>query len=441
MKSIALSTVCASGIVLAACALGKTEGQASKKPVMQDFIGMNTHTVQMKPELYKPVTSLLRNYHPVEWDLSDNPSNVAEFPWARNRVNWNELYGKWAKDGYEVNASIMFESIKPDKWKNISKDAYEYGRSFARYFGPSGNVKSVKAIEIGNEPTEWDDARYREMFEAMAKGIRDGDPKMLISTCAVAIGKEDKYSKDIAILKGLEKYIDVLNVHVYSFAEHWPTWKRNHPEYPKIVYLKQVQGIIDWRNKNAPHSKIWITEFGYDSTTKPNLPSGDFAKWVGVTDTQQAQWLVRSFLVFTAMDVDRAYMYWFNDDDKPTLHAASGLTRNYQPKPSFYAQAHLLKSLTDYRYEKTLLSKEGDAYAYQFAQKSGADKVVVAWSPTGSNRAGALRIPMKGFAVNKAEKMPLKEGTAESAKATIDSSGNLTCAIDESPTYIWLQPK
>ncbi len=401
---------------------------------------MNTHTVQMKADLYKPVAKHLRNYHPVEWDLQDDPGNVAEFPWARNKVNWNELYANWVKAGYVVNASVMFESIKPDKWTNLSKDAFEYGRHFARYFGPSGKVKSVEAIEIGNEPMDWDDAKYRQMFESMAKGVREGDPKMQIATCAVAVGKEDKYSKDITGLKGLENLFDILNVHVYSFEELWPTWKRSHPEDPKIAYLKQVQGIIDWRNKNAVGKKVWITEFGYDSTTQPNHKEGDFAKWVGVSDTVQAQWLVRSFLVFASMDVDRAYMYWFNDEDKPTLHAASGLTRNYQPKPSFHAQAHLLKSLGDYRYEKAIAKKDGDVYAFQFSHENGKDKLIVAWSPTGNGRSANLSIPISDLAVAKAEKMPLKAGEPDSVKLTA-SGGKLACPIDESPTYIWLTGK
>jgi hypothetical protein len=40
---------------------------------------------------------------------------------------------------------------------------------------------------------------------------------------------------------------------------------------------------------------------------------------------------VRAFLVFAAMDVNRAYLYFFNDADEPSFHASSGITRNFQP--------------------------------------------------------------------------------------------------------------
>ena len=39
------------------------------RPLMGDFIGINGHTVQFKPELYSKVCRKARDYHPLEWDL------------------------------------------------------------------------------------------------------------------------------------------------------------------------------------------------------------------------------------------------------------------------------------------------------------------------------------------------------------------------------------
>lgn len=427
-----------------------TTAQGGPKPLMRDFIGINTHTVQFKTDLYKPVARLLRDYHPVGWDLLNETSKPAEWPMSREsitfkersgKVNWDELYSTWTKLGYDVLASVMFESIKPEKWSDAKKDTYEYAKSFAKYFGPSGSKKSVKTMEIGNEPADWTEEKYVEIFQSMAKGIREGDPKMKIATCAVADGKHDKYSKDANILKSLIQYVDVLNIHTYAFLEYWPTWKRTYPEDSKSHYLKQVTDMIAWRDKNALGRQIWVTEFGWDSSTKPNLKDGDFAKFMGNSDKEQAQYLVRSFLVFSGLAVDRAYMFWFNDEDAPTLHASSGLTRDYKPKPSFHAQAHLLKSLGNYRFERVLVQKPGEAYVYQFAAEKGREKVIVAWSPTGGGKSGNVSVPAKGYKITKSEKMPLKEGAAGSAGGSIDASGNLTIAIDESPSYIWLNTK
>lgn len=403
------------------------------KPLMRDFIGLNTHTVQFKTDLYAPVTRHLRNYHPMAWDLGDRlESPRPSFPMTKNGVDWSALYGTWKRAGYHTEVSAQFESIPKEYWKDVPKVAFDYGEAFARFFGPSGEHKLVEAIEIGNEPEKFTEEEYRSMFESMAKGLRKGDPKLKIAPCAVAVGKEDRYSKDIACLEGLESLIDVLNVHTYAFAEHWPTWRRSYPEDPKIPYLKQVQEIVDWRNRRAPGRPVWVTEFGYDSTTKPNKATGDFAKWEGVSDAQQARYIVRSYLAFSAMDVDRAYLFWFNDGDEPQLHGSSGLTRNYRPKPSFYAVAHLQRMLGDARFDRVLLRETGGAHAYQY--RRGAERVVAVWSATGSDHTAEVSIPLSGKVV-RAEVMPTAEGAAPAVPFQ-ERSGKVTLTVGEAPVYL-----
>ena len=411
-----------------------------EKPLVRDFIGLNTHTIQFRPELYKPVAKLIRNYHPVEWDLANDPKNTTTFPKARNGVDWMSLYGEWKRQGFVTEASLMFESIKGDKWTDIPTQAFRYGESLASFFGPSGKQPVLEAVEIGNEPTDFDEATYRSMFENMAKGIRKGDPKMLIATCAVAIGKEDKYSKDVNSLKGLEKLYDVLNVHSYAFVEPWPTWRRTYPEDPATGYLKQIQKVIDWRDKNAPGKKVWLTEFGYDASTKPPPTTGDFSKWVDVTDEQQAQYIVRSFAVLSRMNLDRAYLYWFNDEDTPQLHGSSGLTRNYLPKPSYRALAHMQKTLGGYRFSKALVEKAGEAYVYEFTKKGSKHKILMAWSPTGSAREEKIGLFAYGTAkVERVEQMPISADPASKVRFTVSPNRGLQFPISESPAYVFIK--
>ena len=122
------------------------------RPLMKDFIGLNGHTVQFKPELYQPTARLVRDYHPVEWDLGKDTAELPEFPFAKNRVDWSGVYGSWQKHGWITNACLMFESVPQGTWKDIGKDAEAYGRAFAEEFGPSGTRKLVESVEIGNEP-------------------------------------------------------------------------------------------------------------------------------------------------------------------------------------------------------------------------------------------------------------------------------------------------
>src|SRR4051812_31460836 len=95
------------GLLLVCCVLvsaaAPAGGQENNRPVMGDFMGINGHTVQFKPSLYAPVGRLVRDYHPVEWDLGKETSMLPAFPEAKNRVNWESVYGSWKKEGYNID--------------------------------------------------------------------------------------------------------------------------------------------------------------------------------------------------------------------------------------------------------------------------------------------------------------------------------------------------
>src|SRR5947209_11286709 len=99
---------------------------------MRDFMGLNVHTVQFKPDLYAPICRRLRDYHPFRWDVGADPAHATTFPLAENRVDWGTLYGAWTKAGFDVDACIMFDDLPPENWKDAKRDAQAYGEAFAR---------------------------------------------------------------------------------------------------------------------------------------------------------------------------------------------------------------------------------------------------------------------------------------------------------------------
>lgn len=427
--------------LLLAAALGSSAEFV--RPLMHEFIGINGHTVQFKPELYHPVFRMVRDYHPVEWDLGTNTAVAAPFPFAKNRVDWSKVYGSWRKNDFTIDVSLMFESIKQTNWANVEADARAYGRVFAREFGPSGKGKLVESVEIGNEPGDWSDGDYSRMFRAMAEGFRDGDPKLKIATCNLTTGKSGKYEKSVECVVKFPELFDVLNVHTYAQLENWPTWRRSFPEDPNLPkYLQDVEALCRWRDAHLPAKPVWITEFGYDSSTKPTPKSGDFARWAGVTDEQQAQWLVRSLLVFSAMPVERAYIYFFNDDDKPGLHASSGVTRHFHPKPSFHALAHFQRLLGGYRFSRIVTNEPGRLRVQEYRHGQNLKKLVwAAWSPTGESKAVKQTfVKVRGKLVD-AQRTPLATGAGDTstAAATQNGEGKIVAEITESPLYLFLE--
>jgi hypothetical protein len=408
----------------------------SARPLMRDLMGLNSHTVQFKPELYAPVAKLVRDYHPVSWDVGKDTSTATAFPFAANRVDWSTVYGGWLPHGWRIHACLIFDDIEASAWKDPVKDGVAYGEAFARYFGPSGKAL-VESIEIGNEPGKYSDEEYARLFKAIAEGARRGDPKLKIATCAANLGPSGRYSKSVDALKGLEDLYDVVNIHLYAEIEGWPTWRRSYPEDPKIKFREHLRDVLTWRKENAPKKELWLTEFGWDASTKPAPATGTFAKWQGSTEAQQAQWSVRAWLMFAREGVDRAYLYFFNDDDTPHVHGSSGLTRNFVPKPSFHAAAWLQSSLGDYRFSRVIREDDDTGWIYEFMHESGpAKRVFAVWKPAGPTQK--ISVSVERAEILKSEEMPLKPGGGTKLALLPDKEGNVTLDVGESPVLLWL---
>jgi hypothetical protein len=406
-KLLFASILCCCAALEMNCAAPKTEQvpdtlSTAVKPLFKDFMGINGH-VTFKPDLYGQVCRLVRNYHNINWD-ANAPGDSLTIPVTINHLNWkNDVYGPWKNAGFETDICLQFLSFgvgSPDyqqRWAGHEQWAYNYGKAMATYFGPSGKEKLSTSFEIDNEPgNRFDPTLFKTLFTKMAKGIRDGDPKLKIVTPAVVAGKGDNYSQGLNNFYGDKDILplyDIINLHTYATMEKTLTnnnsWQRSFPEDNSLQYLKVIDEAITWRNQHAQGKEVWVTEFGYDACTPAAMQQRkDWAlklNWQGASDLQQAQYLVRSFLVFAARDVQRAYLFYYNDEDEASFHAASGLTRNFTPKLSFWAVKQLYQTLGDYRFRRIVQKKEGELYVFEFEHDKDPQSLIwVAWSPTGA---------------------------------------------------------
>ncbi|MBI1387972.1 MAG: hypothetical protein GC154_05945 [bacterium] len=426
---------------------------ADEKPLMKDFMGVNGHFT-FKPELYRPLCRLARNYHNLDWDVK-RPGGAITFPRCVNGVDWNaHVFGPWKTGGFETDVCVQFGSFGRGAegfealWKDREDWAQEYGFTLARYLGPSGEHKLCTSIEIGNEPgNEFNDALYQRLFKRMAAGIREGDPEMKIVTCTVQARDSDKYSKDLRetfASDEIKALFDVINLHVYATkpegARAHP-WERSYPEDPSIDYLKIVNEAIAWRDAEAPGKQIWITEFGWDACTPEAMKRRDgwFEKlnWSGESDERQARYIVRSFLCFSEYDVDRAYLYFYNDDDQPSVHAASGVTRHFEPKPSYWAMRHLYKTLGDYRFNRVVQKDDRGLHIYEYVNGSNGRRVWAVWNATGDEERETLvtGLPAPPETI---ERMPLRDGPAPEVEFTLEQDGSVRLPVTQSPAYLFI---
>lgn len=423
--------------------------EAGDKPLFRDFMGLNGH-YHFKPELYQKNGRLVRNYHSMNWDVA-KPGDQPTFPVCVNKVDWDKVYGRWAQHGFDTDLCVMFARFGESSpnyrelWQGHESWAFSYGNAMAAHFGPTQGNATVSSIEIGNEPgNDFDDDLYQSIFIQMAEGIRKADPKLKIVTCAAHADPADKYAKNFEETFSsprIKNLYDVLNVHVYATKpkrQGQSPWARSYPEDPGIDYLKVVERVIDWKNRNAPGKQVWITEFGWDACTPDAMSRREgWAKklaWQGQTDLQQAQYIVRSFLVFAAMDVQRAYLYFYNDDDKPSVHAASGLTRHFKPKMSYWAVSHLYQQLGEFRFSRVVEESE-EKFIYELVHRDGDKRAWVCWMPVDAVQQKRFEIALP-FDPGRIERMP----TSAAAGDVVDvkSKGRtIALPLSGSPVYVF----
>lgn len=435
----------------------------ANKPLMKDFMGINGHFA-FKPALYGQVCRLVRNYHNMNWD-AEKPGDSIHPPFATNNINWkNDVYGPWKEHGFETDICLQFLGFGPsvkdykERWAGKESWAYDYGKAMASYFGPAGQEKLCTSMEIDNEPGSYfDSTLFKKLFREMARGIRAGDSTIRILTPAVTAGREDKYSQDLPSMYGSSDMLplyDVINVHTYPTIDKGILdengWNRSYPEDRSLYYLEMVNSTIAWRNAQAKDKEIWITEFGYDACTDTAMTKRkDWAlklNWQGTTDLQQAQYLVRSFLLFSAMDVQRAYLYYYDDDDEASVHAASGITRHFVPKTAFWAVKQLYQTLGDYRFNKIIKQDSGKAYVYEYIKGDDPAQVIwVAWSPTGVRtdkkngyqpKQSAIELSQLPGKVVQVKGMAESENTEPEVSYKQNDAAGLSITIAESPVYI-----
>jgi hypothetical protein len=159
-----------------------------------------------------------------------------------------------------------------------------------------------------------------------------------------------------------------------------------------------------------------------------------------MTDAQQAQYLVRAFLTLAELDLERAYIFFFNDEDQPQVHGSSGLTRNFHPKPAFYAVAHLFSVLGDYRFERVITKKKGELAVNEFRHDTDRSRFIwVVWSPTGDGKQSTERLHLPRGAVERAERMPFKAGGGDPVAWKTLDNGDIQIEVGESPIYLHIR--
>jgi serine/threonine-protein kinase ATR len=408
------------------------------------------------PGRYSVSASHARNYHNMNWDVTD-PDHVPDYDAmaagegteAQWWLDWDTEYEAWVKGGLEVDASIQFlQSAQPTSaWDDPYEAGRGYGQAFACHFGPTKGDGLVRAMEVGNEPWDYPASFYSEVLTGMAEGAFEGDPSMIVLPCALQADDPSAETDDggnyvgARIPEKAAPFIDALNVHVYSFlyrdgAERIAV----RPEDPDSG-LNAVKNMLRWRDSNMPGASVWVTEWGWDSDGASESCSASEC----VSERASALYAVRALLYFSRLGIDRATWYFFaNLGSCDTLFCRSGLVASsntdFAEKKAFRSLQALVATVGDRRFVD-VLREDDDGYAYLLGDESGEVTHLVAWLPVDGDDTTTAEIDLPlSTAPIRATTLSGESATGESADLPTFDGATWHLTISTVPLVVEMEP-
>ena len=332
------------------------------------------------PKLYNQVASHARNYHNLKWDVTDPDLDPEYSEMVAGRgtqaswwLNWDKEYRAWKEANMTTDISIQFtaKTVPQSEWNAPETSAYHYGHEFSKHFGSVQGVGLVDAVEVGNEPWDYDASFYATVLRGMAAGLRSGDSLMTI--VAGTFQAHDQF--DIGtyigtrVLEDVATTVDVVNCHTYSFVNDVTGVRRGTYPENKHSSFNNIRPLQRWRDANMPGKPVWVTEWGWDAEG-----SGERCQNTEcVSDKAQAVYAIRGFMVLARSNIERATWYFYANLDCETLFCRSGLTTsaadNFQKRTVFVIFEEFLGRLGD-SYFLADIQESDNGYIYALSSTS-----------------------------------------------------------------------
>jgi len=201
-----------------------------------------------------------------------------------------------------------------DKWW-LGRNAYQTGREYAANLSSfyDGHKKTLGA----------------------GVGVKNADPNMQVVMCGIADPSTDYFRGIIDWCKQFRGYkpdgtvnlcFDVINYHYY------PTNNQGIATAPELANTDSIAAaFIKMAHQYAGNMPVWVTESGYDlNQGSPNraIPIGNKS-----AETTQADWNLRTALLYARNGIQRLFFYeLYDNDNSGNSYSTSGLLNNDQSR-------------------------------------------------------------------------------------------------------------
>ena len=352
-----------------------------------------------------------------------------------------------ARYGYNttVNPVLVKVDSRP-RWANDPPNEVKIGLGLIKY------------IECDNERDKWwkSEATKQTPEEYAANlsafydgnkgklgnnaGVKTADPSMQVVMCGLATADVNFVKRMVNWCKinrgykpdgSIDLCFDVINYHLYSndgnILRHSKTTTGVAPELSMAGII--ADSFIEFSRSLPHHPEVWVTEVGYDINQQSNekaVPVGN--KSVLLT---QADWIIRSSLLYMRHGVKRIFFYQlFDDKPNGTIQfATSGLAENAKRRPAADYILQVNKLMGNYIYKGTI-NKDPLVDKYQLGKRI----IYVLTVPDQKDRTTNYQL---NLGTPKATIYTLKPGTDTMGKKEVSLvNGKLNITVSETPVFV-----
>jgi endoglucanase len=346
-----------------------------------------------------------------------------------------------------VNKNLLSVNANP-RWTNDPINKVRVGLGYIKY------------IECDNERDKWWKGRkgYQTAYEYAANlsafydghkntmgpaiGVKNADPNMKVVMGGLASASPEYLLGMIEWCKINRGYNadgtvnlcwDVINYHWYSHdAQMIPNSIPTRGMAPEVggTYQK-AKAFIDVANKYAAGMPVWVTEAGYDAN--PNSPMRAIPIGNKSILKTQADWILRTALLYARAGVERVFFYQAYDDnyENPTQYGSSGLLnqdKSRKPAANFLYQVN--KLIGKYTYKETI-STEPMVDRYELDGKSA----YVLFVPDEKGRTADYTLELPGTD-SAYFYTPKPEGDIMGSGKRKFTNGKLALTLTETPVFV-----
>ncbi|MBI2891188.1 MAG: beta-galactosidase [Nitrospirae bacterium] len=240
---------------------------------------------------------------------------------------------------------------------------------------------------------------YARMLESAYREIKSADPTSVVSFGGLSSSDPLLYpdrpvpwgflSDALERTPTLASHFDALSIHPYTFLQTLSP-EEAAPGYGSLeALLTGARGAL--HGGGAGDKRLWITEFGWPSYNDQTGPYG-----YGVTELDQARFLVRAFVLAHAEGFERICWYTYGDDSgtaRPEGENYFGLVRHSgEPKPVYLAYRELARQLGASSFVRRLGPDEDiPSFARVYEYDEGGRPRLVVWAETAAS--GEIALP------------------------------------------------